>query len=91
LWISEQAAIEKDIRARRDLLHPSGTCRMGSDPIAVVDPQLRVIGLKGLRVADAAISDRRITSTRSRTWRRWSAPCWRPWERRWRTDHGVFP
>ncbi|HEY7580342.1 MAG TPA: GMC family oxidoreductase N-terminal domain-containing protein [Acetobacteraceae bacterium] len=35
--------------------HPVGTCRMGSDPMAVVDEQLRVHGLQGLRVADASI------------------------------------
>jgi len=35
--------------------HPVGTCRMGTDPDAVVDPQLRVHGIDGLRVADAAI------------------------------------
>jgi 5-(hydroxymethyl)furfural/furfural oxidase len=37
--------------------HPSGTCRMGSaqDRMAVVDPQCRVIGIEGLRVADASI------------------------------------
>jgi choline dehydrogenase len=39
------------------IFHPSGTCRMGpaSDPLAVVDPALRVHGLDGLRVADASI------------------------------------
>ncbi len=40
--------------------HPCGTCRMGAsdDPMAVVDPQTRVIGVKGLRVADSSIFPR---------------------------------
>jgi choline dehydrogenase len=57
-----------DCRSREDLLayvrekgttifHPTSTCAMGpaSDPMAVVDPRLRVHGLEGLRVADASI------------------------------------
>ncbi len=35
--------------------HPVGTCKMGNDPRAVVDPELRVHGISGLRVADASI------------------------------------
>jgi len=35
--------------------HPVGTCKMGSDPMAVVDRELRVHGIEGLRVADASI------------------------------------
>src|SRR5690242_2825545 len=35
--------------------HPVGTCKMGNDPMAVVDAQLRVHGIAGLRVADASI------------------------------------
>ncbi|WP_374680437.1 GMC family oxidoreductase [Hydrocarboniphaga effusa] len=35
--------------------HPTSTCRMGSDPQSVVDPQLRVHGIDGLRVADASV------------------------------------
>jgi choline dehydrogenase len=37
------------------IFHPVGTCRMGSDPLAVVDDRLRVRGIRGLRVIDASI------------------------------------
>jgi choline dehydrogenase len=42
-------------QAAETTYHPVGTCKMGSDPLAVVDAQLRVHGIAGLRVADASI------------------------------------
>jgi len=41
--------------------HAVGTCKMGVDNLAVVDPQLRLHGLMGLRVADASVMPRIIT------------------------------
>jgi choline dehydrogenase len=42
-------------RTAETTYHPSGTCKMGSDPMAVVDDTLSVRGIEGLRVADASI------------------------------------
>ncbi|WP_217874468.1 GMC family oxidoreductase [Gulosibacter sp. 10] len=65
-WNAEEIAPGPDVRTRAELdayaraslntyYHPVGTARMGTDPLAVVDPRLRVYGVTGLRVADASI------------------------------------
>lgn len=65
-WIESEHLPGKDVQGDEGLLeharryggsifHPSGTCKMGRDRLAVVDDQLRVHGLDGLRVADASI------------------------------------
>ena len=54
--INDDKAIESAIRARSDTIyHPVGTCKMGTDNMAVVDNNLRVYGIKNLRVVDASI------------------------------------
>jgi len=52
----DDAGLEAFIRTKAETIyHPVGTCRMGSDDAAVVDPQLRVRGIDGLRVIDASV------------------------------------
>ena len=54
--LGDDAALDEMIRSRADTVyHPVGTCRMGGDPDAVVDPRLRLNGLEGLWVADASV------------------------------------
>jgi choline dehydrogenase len=53
---TDDAATEESIRATGStVFHPCGTARMGSDDRAVLDPELRVRGVQGLRVADASV------------------------------------
>jgi choline dehydrogenase-like flavoprotein len=54
----DEATLIEDIRNRADTVyHPVGTCKIGADndPMAVVDPRLRVRGVKALRVIDASV------------------------------------
>jgi choline dehydrogenase len=56
--VAEDAEVDAWVRANvESAYHPSGTCRMGTadDPQAVVDPELRVIGVDGLRVVDSSV------------------------------------
>jgi choline dehydrogenase len=52
---SDEAMREHVARTTFAIYHPVGTCRMGADADAVVDPELRVNGLQGLRVVDASV------------------------------------
>ncbi|MGD9509491.1 MAG: choline dehydrogenase [Geminicoccaceae bacterium] len=54
--ITGDREIDAFVRAKADsAYHPCCTCRMGGDPLAVVDPECRVRGIDGLRVVDASI------------------------------------
>lgn len=69
--MTSDAALEDWTRRMvRGAYHPAGTCRMGAanEPLAVVDPELRLRGLQGLRVVDASVMPR-VTNANT------SAPC----------------
>ena len=51
----DEAILEWARNTSTTIYHPSGTCKMGRDPMAVVNPRLNVHGVEGLRVADASI------------------------------------
>jgi choline dehydrogenase len=60
-WPADDAELERELRRYAETLyHPVGTARMGTDPESVVDEQLRVRGITGLRVADASVMPRII-------------------------------
>ncbi|MEL7739426.1 GMC family oxidoreductase N-terminal domain-containing protein [Citromicrobium bathyomarinum] len=60
--LSDDAALDAMIRSRADTVyHPVGTCRMGSDEEAVVDPTLKARGIEGLWVADASIMPKLVS------------------------------
>ena len=52
---SDEELLDYARRRGGTVYHPTSTCKMGSDPMAVVDAELRVHGIDGLRIADASI------------------------------------
>ena len=59
---ADDAERERYVRAHADTqFHPLGACRFGTDELAVVDPELRVRGVEGLRVADASVIPTMVT------------------------------
>ena len=53
--VSDEDLLDYCRKTGSTVYHPTSTCRMGSDPLAVVDQRLRVRGIDGLRVVDASI------------------------------------
>ena len=55
MWPPVTTSVPTSGRNATTFYHPVGTCRMGKDPLAVVDHELRVHGVAGLRVVDASV------------------------------------
>ncbi len=64
---SDEAIILHIKKSLETVYHPVGTCKMGHDEMAVVDEQLRVRGIEGLRVVDASIMPRIIAGNTNAT------------------------
>jgi choline dehydrogenase-like flavoprotein len=66
--VSTEYELESFVRRQaRTAFHPAGTCRMGSDQESVVDTQLRVRGVDGLRIADTSIMPRLVSGNTNAT------------------------
>ena len=59
---ADEALLEHIGKLGATSYHPIGTCRMGSDSMAVVDSELRVHGVAALRVADASVMPTMVSS-----------------------------
>ena len=77
-FVDREVLPGRDVQDKADLIdyacanaktdhHPAGTCRMGSDDSAVLDPELKMNGLDALRVVDASIMPRLISSNTNAT------------------------
>ena len=66
--VSAKDDLESFVRKQaRTAFHPAGTCRMGGDQDSVVDTQLRVRGVDGLRIADNSIMPRLVSGNTNAT------------------------
>jgi choline dehydrogenase len=59
--VTDEQLLDYARAAGSTIYHPVGTCQMGHGPQAVVDPQLRVHGIAGLRVVDASVMPRLVS------------------------------